>query len=392
MFKYVIASLGGFQFGYVVAIMACALNILIQKWDLSLFQQSVIVSAFLIGALPGSSTAGFFCELLGRKKAQQGIACLFFAGALIVTLSSSWPLLFLGRLLQGYAGGLNSVIAPLYIAEISPPQSRGSYVSFSAVAVTVGLLFAYALNFLFGPGLGWKWMFALGAVIAIIHGVGFFFLPESESHSSSKKTTYKQLLKLKYRPMLLRAIFLNVAQQITGINAIFYFAPILFKGITTTSSAFLPAVLIALTNFIASIISMFLVDRWGRKPLLIGSLGIMTISLISLISCYLVGIEGMKWTAILSVLIYVCGFALGIGPIPQLVSPEILPKEIRSEGLSFAVLMNWIMNFLVVSTFIHGTHYLSAAGIFSIYAGFCIASLWISYRYIPETKGIKLDR
>lgn len=393
LFKYFIASLGGFQFGYAIVTMAVSILSLTAHWNLSLAQQSLAVSAFLIGALPGSVFAGSLCNRIGRKRSQQLVAVFFGLGALIVINAPSLGYLILGRILQGFAGGLISVIGPLYLAEVSPASKRGAYVGFYPVAVTFGILFPYALKLLM-PEIEWKLFFMLGIIVSLIHWIGFFFLKDSLSaEDSSHSGSYRDLLLKKYRTPLMKSIFLNVFQQITGINAVIYFAPVLFReyGFHLPSLALLSATLIGFINFLVSIVSLLLLDRIGRRPLLIGGLVGMSLSLVMIVGCYLFDITLMKWPALIGILVYVGSFALGIGPITQLVSSELFPHQIRGQGMSFATFINWIFNFIVVATFMHAIYHFSPAGIFSIYAFFSIIAVMISYWSIPETKGIELN-
>jgi MFS transporter, SP family, galactose:H+ symporter len=227
-----------------------------------------------------------------------------------------------------------------------------------------------------------------------MHLVGFFFLPDSkppqqtETHSS-----WKALLEPGIRSALIIAILINVFQQITGVNAILYFAPSIFQasGFSSPSDALLPSVFIGIINFIMTIAATFLLDRWGRRPLLLVGISGMIISLVGLIVAFLSNEATMKWLATSSIMVYIASFAIGLGPIPQLLGTELFPRRVRAHGISIAGMSNWIFNFLVVFTFMGFTTKISHAGTFAVYAGFAVVTLYFILKYIPETKGRVLD-
>lgn len=380
--KYFIASLGGFQFGYAIGIMAGAILFLTPHFDLPLHLQGILVSALLMGALPGAAIAGPLSNRLGRKRSQQLIGLLFLIGSLILCFSGSISTVMIGRVIQGLAVGAIAVVAPMYIAEISPRERRGHFVSFYQLAVTIGILAAYALNLILAPH--WQWMFGLGAIPALIHIIGLKFLPDSLHHELS----HSGWSGIPMKPLLI-AVFLNVFQQITGINSIIYFAPMIFlnAGFDTPLLALMPPILVAAVNILFSYVALLLLDRLGRKPLLLSGITTMAIALVLLIGAFL---TTTKWLATTSILIYIAGFAVGLGPIPQLVTSEIFPQKYRAHGMSIGLMANWIFNFVVVFTFLDLSKRFSHAATFGFYALFSLVALYFSWRYIPETKGLQL--
>ncbi len=376
---------GAFQYGYTIAIMAGALLLLAPRYELDPSSQGFLVSAILFGALFGAVMAGMIADFLGRKKAQILIAAFFLIGTLVVVFSNSYESIIIGRVLQGLATGAISVIGPMYVAEVAPASLRGRYVSFYQLTLTFGIVCAYFTSYLFSGDGGFRWMFAIGIVPAIAQGIGFLFLPDSHAVQNAEKASWRTVFKKEYRPLLNIAVLVNFFQQLTGINAIIYFAPSIFTmcGFKSVSGAIFSAVLIGLVNFLSTIISIFLVDRKGRKPLLLVGLVGMFLSLVILsLSCSV-----SPWIAMTSLMFYVGFFAFGLGPIPQLLSSEIFPHSLRSRGMSVALLVSWICNFLVVFTFMDLVRYLTQAGAFLIYAVFALAALFIIWKKIPETKG-----
>lgn len=392
-FKYFIATLGGFQFGYAIGIMSGAILFMATQFSFSPEQQGLAVSAFLMGALPGTGIAGPLANRLGRKKTQQIMALLFLVGTFLVITSTALPQLMAARILQGIAAGGFSVVGPMYLAEVCPAASRGFFVGCYQLAVTLGIFVAYGVNWALSFSGSWQWMFALGAIPALTHFIGFFFLPESHSHQQVSHAPWKTLLEPGIRNILIIAILINVFQQITGVNAILYFAPSIFKasGFATASAALLPAVFLGIINFIMTILATFLLDKWGRRPLLIAGISGMIISLAGLSAAFLSNEATMKWLATSSIMIFIASFAISMGPIPQLLGTELFPRRVRGQAISIAGMSNWIFNFIIVFTFLDLTTRVSHAGTFAIYACFAVLALFFILKYIPETKGRTLD-
>ncbi len=392
--KYLISTLGGFQFGYAIGVMAGAILFIATQFALTPEQQGWVVSAFLIGTFPGATLAGALANYLGRKRAQQLVALLFFIGTLLLITASSIPMIFSGRILQGLAAGAISVIGPLYIAEISPPERRGTYIGWYQLAVTSGIFIAYGVNFLLASSSAWQWMFGLSLIPATLHFIGFFFLPDSRPvQTEQAKVSWKAFLEPGIRTALIITILINVFQQITGVNAILYFAPSIFQacGFTSPGAALLPPIFIGIVNFGMTIFVMFYLDRWGRKPLLLLGTGGMILSLIGMVIAFLSNEATMKWLATSSMMIYIASFAIGLGPIPQLVGPELFPRKLRGQGASFGGMSNWIFNFAVVFSFMDFTTRFSHAGTFAIYAFFGLLAFYFIWKFLPETNGKKLD-
>lgn len=391
--KYLIASLGGFQFGYAIGIMSGAILFITSQFGLTPSQEGLAVSAFLMGALPGTVIAGPLANRIGRKKTQQLMALLFLLGTFLAISSSALFQLVAARIVQGIASGGFSVVGPLYLAEVSPPENRGFFVNCYQLAVTVGIFIAYGVTWAFSFSGSWQWMFFLGAIPALFHLIGFFFLPESHSSDQQTPASWKTLFEPDFRNVFLIAVLINIFQQITGVNAILYFAPTLFQeiGFESASSALLPAVFLGSINFAMTIVASYLLDKWGRRPLLIAGISGMTLSLLGLSIAFLSGGEVMKGLATSCIMIFIASFAASFGPIPQLLGTELFPRRVRGQAMSIAIFSNWVFNLIVVYTFLDLATQLSHAGAFAIYAFFGILALFFILKYIPETKGQVLD-
>jgi SP family galactose:H+ symporter-like MFS transporter len=388
--KYCIAVLGAFQYGYTIAVMAGALLFLAPLYGLDLAQQGFLVSTVLMGALVGAAFSGMLAEGWGRKRAQIVIAGLFLIGTLGVACAFSLGAIIVGRIIQGIAVGAISVVGPMYIAEVSPVSTRGQNISFYQLAVTVGILCAYGASYVFAGEGAWRWMFAIGTLPAILQGVGFLFLPDTQSKNSHEPSSWRAVFKPELRTRLASAILINLFQQVTGINAIIYFAPSIFElcGFKSAASAIFSAVLLGGVNVLSTFISIFLIDHKGRKPLLLVGLGGMVVSLIALaFSCFSAHSGTSAALAVGSLMTYIGCFAFGLGPIPQLITSEMFSNATRSRGVTLAMMTNWLCNFLVVFTFMDLVTYVKASGAFLIYAALGVVAFYFVWKKIPETKG-----
>ncbi len=390
--KYCIAVLGAFQFGYTIAVMAGALLFLAPLFELDATRQGFLVSAVLIGALIGAAGAGMLAEKYGRKRAQIIIAAVMLVGTLVIVGAGTLEAIVVGRMIQGLGIGAITVVGPMYIAEVSPAEHRGKNVSFYQLSVTFGILCAYFVSYLFSGDGAWRWMFAVGIVPAILHGIGFLSMPESLP-LNRQNGSWKDLFQVRYRPHLVAALLINFFQQLSGINAVIYFAPSIFEmcGFKSATTAIFSAVLIGLVNFLSTIISIFLVDRAGRKPLLLVGLAGMVVSLIALALACLGTYSAAPWIATGSLMVYVGCFAFGLGPIPQLITSEMFPHHLRGKGASLSMIVSWVCNFFVVFTFMDLTTYVSETGTFLLYALFGMIAFYFIWKKIPETKGTPLE-
>lgn len=392
--KYLIATLGGFQFGYAIGIMAGAILFIATQFSLTTSQEGLAVSAFVMGAFLGSGIAGPLANAMGRKRVQQCLALVFILGTILVITGAALPQLIAARILQGIAAGGFFVVCPMYLAEVAPAAQRGFFVGCYQLAVTLGIFIAYCVNWALSFSGSWQWMFALGAIPALVHFIGFFFLPDSRPAEQQKSDVpWKVLLEPAVRNNLIVAILINVFQQVTGVNAILYFAPSIFQasGFLSASAALLPAVLLGSINFVMTALATCLLDKWGRRPLLILGISGMTLSLMGLSLAFLSSPETMKWLATSSIMIFIASFAISLGPMPQLLGTELFSRRIRGHAMSIAGMSNWTFNLIVVYTFLDLTKRLSHAGTFAIYGCFGILALFFILKCIPETKGRAID-
>lgn len=426
-----IAGMGGLLMGYDTGVISGALLFIKEEWALSAMSQGWIVSSVLIGAILGALTSGRITDLFGRKAVIITTALIFFVGSIATALADSPQMLMLSRLVIGFAIGITSYAVPLYISEISPDNIRGSLVSLNQLAITVGIVASYLVDQYFAPfAHGWRYMLFVGVVPAAILGLGMAILPNTPRWLVSKNQTeearkvlmmldpdnspelaiekiingikyapevgVKALLNPKLRKALIIGIGLMFIQQMTGINTVIYYAPTIFQmtGFQSAVAAISATVGVGIVNVLLTIVSIKLIDKIGRKPLLsIGLIG-MIISLFTIGAAFsftqLLG-DALKWVAVGSLLLYIASFAVSLGPVCLLVIAEVYPTRVRGLAMSFTILTNWLCNMIVALSFLPIMELLGKAWTFWIFGIISIVSWFFCYYYVPETKGKSLE-
>lgn len=425
-----IAALAGLLFGFDTGIISGALLFIQRDMQLTTIMQELIVSSVLLGAMFGSLASGSLTDRFGRRRLMLVISGLFIFGTLIATFASTVYTILLGRLFIGLAIGIGSYTAPLYIAEVSPVNLRGGLVSLNQLAITLGILCSYLINYSFvGTEGSWRWMFGIGIIPAILLSIGMLFLPESPrwlvKHNlieQAKKTlrqlrrtddvadeindiqnslrvrqaNFREIFSANIRPVLFLGAMLGLIQQVTGINTIIYYAPTIFQlaGFQDASSSILATVGIGVVNVLATIFAVFMLDKLGRRPLLLTGLTGMGISLLGLSLAFYANIDSavMPWIAMSCTFIYIICFAFSLGAILWLMVSEIFPLEIRATAMGIAVFSCWFWNFVVSSTFLTLLDAIGPGGAFLLYAIMCAGSFVFCYYKTPETTGVTLEQ
>jgi SP family galactose:H+ symporter-like MFS transporter len=427
-----VAALGGLLFGYDTGVISGALIFIRHQMALSPTMQGMVVAIALAGAAIGAALVGYLSDRIGRRRAILGAGLLFIAGAMISAVAPDIAVLVGGRFLVGLAIGVASMLTPLYLAEIAPAQDRGAVVSLNQLCITGGILVSYLVGYaLAHGGNGWRWMLALGAVPGIILSAGMLILPESprwlagrgrvddaaaalrrlrgtqdvaaELQSLRRDLTQethaaggvRELLSPRLRRPLVIGIGLAMFQQITGINTVIYFAPTIFQsaGLPSAATSILATAGVGAVNVILTIVSIRLIDRAGRRQLLLWSLSGMAVTLFILAGAFFVGTSGqLAWVAVLSVAAYVGFFAIGLGPVFWLLIAEIFPLALRGRAMSLATVANWGFNLIVSATFLDLVGALSSTGAFLVYAVLTVVALAFVATLVPETKGRSLEQ
>ncbi len=312
-----ISALGGMLFGYDIGVISGAILFIKKDFSLSAGLEEIVVSSVLLGSLAGAVGGGILADRLGRRKLLIFTAAVFGLGAIGAALAPGTAWLIIARVVAGAAIGVASFVAPLYISEIAPVAIRGKLVSINQVALTSGIVFSYLIDYAFAGSQAWRWMFAMAVIPAAAFGIGLVFIPDSPrwlagrghfdqaravlkrirppdkveaemsaiQHSvAQQQGNWSELLSPLLRSAMIVGIGLAIAQQITGINTVIYYAPTIFKfaGFSSASVAILASVGVGVVNVVFTVVAMQLIDRVGRRPLLLVSLAGMAVSLIVL--------------------------------------------------------------------------------------------------------------
>ncbi len=426
-----IAGLGGILYGFDVGIIAAALLFVRNTFALSTQMQEIVVSVVPAGTMVGAVVGGILSDRLGRRATLLWSAIIFILGSILAPLSPSVAVLVVARSMLGIAIGFTSVTAPVYVAELSPPQSRGRLIGLYQFALTFGIVFANLVGYWLASEESWRLMFAIGALPAAVFLALVLTVPESprwlfinnraqaaervllsytDSYGArlllediqkakaagSTHEKWSALLSPAARRGLLIAVGFVVLQQLCGINTIIYYGPQIFAlaGIDSNRHAIFASLLVTIVNMLATLVALVCVDRIGRKPLLYGGIGGMLVSLLLLAFTFgrvsgVTHTTGM--TAIICLMVYISCFAASMGPIAWILVGEVFPLRLRSRGAAAATLGYGISNTLVSLTFLTVIHRIGNALTFASLGFFCIITLLFTWLVIPETKGRDLE-
>lgn len=433
-----VAALGGLLFGYDTGVISGAIGPISQYFDLSPAAKGWAVSSVVIGCIGGALVAGRLSVIFGRKAVFMLAAIMFTASALGSGLADSFTVYIWWRIVGGLAVGMASVIAPMYISEMSPGYLRGRTVSLFQQSVVFGQMVVFFVNYFIAKGMaeswildyGWRWMLGSEAIVSIFFAVLIPFVPESprwlvlkgrlddartvlayfyraeaiESTLNDIQISFrtgkeKHQVSLRAKGMLglvMIGVFIAAAQQLTGINVVMYYAPDVLSTVTSSNeNALLQTSIMGVTFVGGNLMGMLLIDKVGRRPLLIaGSLG----SIVAMTFLGLVISGGQTGiSALIALILYVISFAISWGCVCWTLISEIFPNAIRSRAMSLAVAAQWLMGFIVTQTFpmLRENDFLNQAvgGGFSfwLYAVLTFLSLLVVLRYVPETKGKTLE-
>jgi len=423
------AALGGLLFGYDTGVISGALIFIRTQFGLTTFQQELVVSVVLVGATVGALSGGRLADVFGRRFMLLITALIFVTGALVCAAAPSLNFLVIGRLIVGLGIGFSTSTVPIYISEVSPPQARGWQVSLFQLAITIGILAAYLVDYVFTQSGSWRWMLGIAVVPGAILGLGMIRMPESprwlaeHGHSSQAREVlarirgteniesewleiqqtlartdeqgrFSDLFGPSTRTALVIGVGLAIFQQVTGINTVIYYAPLIVQsaGIPSASGAILATAGIGLVNVLMTVVAMWLIDRMGRRPLLLIGIAGMIFSLAVLGFVFRVPTGStLAWLAVITLMVYVASFAISLGPIFWLLIAEIYPLRIRGIAEGTAAGVNWTFNFLVSFTFLTLLETLGASWTFWLYAVLAVASWLFAYYLVPETKGRTLE-
>ncbi|MBQ7823888.1 MAG: sugar porter family MFS transporter [Bacteroidaceae bacterium] len=425
-----VAVNGGLLFGLNMAGISGAVNSIQDFFSLTDNGIGIVVSSLTIGCLLGALFTGMLADKFGRKKIFLSVALLFILSSLGCAFAQSGLMLIFFRVIAGFGVGAVSVVGPMYISEVAPAGKRGMLVSYNQFAITTGILLAYAIDYflLDIPG-SWRYMLAVPAFFSSLFLFLLLFLfPESprwlvangKKHEAEKilcniggevfaqqekeaiensirqennkeKAAFSEIFRGKIGRVVLLGTLLAAFQQITGINAVVNYAPVIFEQTGVGGdTALLQSVLVGLINFLCTIVALWLVDSKGRKVLLLWGAAGMIVSLAYLTASFAFSWSGMG--VLVSLLVYIAFFAASFAPVMWVVTSEMFPNRIRGYALSFSTGISWACTFLTVQFSPWVLNNYGGAALFGFFGMFSILAFFFVLFYIPETKGKSLEQ
>jgi sugar porter (SP) family MFS transporter len=421
-------SLGGFLFGMDTALISGVERSIQQLWNMSDAMTGQVVAGALYGTIIGAIFGGMPAQYLGRKKALFYIGLIFLISAVGSALApDAWALMFF-RFIGGLSVGASSVVAPMYIAEISPTEKRGQLTALFQFNLVLGIMIAYFSNWLIGASApdAWRWMLGVEAIPALAFSIMVLFVPESPRWLVLKKGDHDEALRIlgiidppnaekslaeieqnrfhkneaglkeffsgKYRLPIILAFLFAFFNQASGINAVIYYAPRIFEASgMAVSSALLSTVGIGVVNILFTMMGMALIDRMGRRFLMyIGSIGyIISLTMVAILFSNGSANSGILLTLILFV--FIASHAIGQGAVIWVFISEIFPNKVRSWGNSLGSTTHWIFAAIIAGNFPYVAGKLGQAPIFGFFAFMMVLQLLFVWRIMPETKGVSLE-
>lgn len=418
-----ISALGGYLFGFDFAVISGALPFLQRDFGLNAYWEGFATGSLALGAIGGCVVAGWIADKFGRKRGLLVAALIFALSSIAMALSPSRDLFIASRLVAGIGVGMASMLSPMYIAEISPAHLRGRMVAINQLTIVIGILLTNLINYsLRNSGDdAWRWMFGLGFIPSAIFFIGALFLPESplwlikaglktdaervlnkigdndftrhsmmnieRSLKGSTRTSFAEVFKKGVLPAVSIGIGLAVFQQLCGINTVFNYAPRIFESIgASQDDQLLQTVFIGGINLVVTIVAMMLVDKIGRRPLmLLGSAGLV---ILYVVIAQMLNLQNpnVSWFLLSAIGLY----GLSLAPVTWVLISEIFPNRVRSEATSIAVISLWIAYFVLVFTFPVVFEKLQHQS-FYIYALVCFIGFFFVFRCVKETKGKTLE-
>ncbi|MCF8566546.1 sugar porter family MFS transporter [Alicyclobacillus tolerans] len=429
----IVAALGGLLFGYDTAVISGAIGFMQQKFALGSVMTGWVVSSLLVGAIVGAGIAGVLSDKYGRKGMLIVAAILFSLGSIGSAIPSAISEFVAARILGGIGIGISSTLVPLYIAEIAPAKYRGRLVSLNQLAVVIGISAIYFVNRsvanagtpAWDVSSAWRWMFGLGLIPGMAFMILLSFVPKSprwlqkqsksdlalqvleringkqqaeielrqieQSIRKESAGSIRQLFKPGMRVALWVGVVLAVLQQVTGINAIMYYAPEIFKQTGAgTNASLTETIIVGAVNLVFTIVALWLIDKVGRKALLLVGTAVMTISLFVVGYAFHTG-NTHGPVVLVFILLFVAAFAVSMGPIVWLVIAEIFPTSIRGRATAVASVALWAADYLVSQTFpilLGGT---GPSMTFWVFALLSLVAFVFTLKVVPETKEKSLE-
>jgi len=424
-----VAALAGLLFGYDAGIISGAILFIKKSFAADPEKIGYIVAAVPFGALCAAAFCGRINDLIGRKFTLIIAAIMFMAGSIVCAYAPDIDVLVIGRVILGLAVGLGSFTAPIYIAEIAREQNRGALVTLNQLAITIGILLSYGVDYHFAATGDWRSMLGFGFVPAVPLLLCVLFLPYSprwlvsndryeeakkvltdihgEHHAQVEMAEIESVIghtKMRLRDffaagflrVLMLGIMVSVFTQAIGINAIIYYAPTIFQltGASEATSSILATVGIGVVNVLFTIVAIFLFDRLGRRFMLLGGLLGIIASLVIVTVAFSYGVSAgpLAWITLLSCVLFVAFQAMSTGPSCWLIPSEIFPTRARGVGMGLSVASNWGTNVLVAFFFPIMLQDWGTGWSFATFLIIAIVAWVLFYLFVPEAKGVSLEK
>eukprot|EP00127_Corallochytrium_limacisporum_P004729 Clim_evm83s172 gene=Clim_evmTU83s172 len=429
LYLSLIASMGGFLFGYDTGVVSGAIVLIAKDLELSSIMQGIVVAGAVLGAWFGSYIGSYLSDRTGRRPTIIISAIAFTVGALLMGAARNTTMLVFGRVVAGLGVGIASQAIPMYLAEMSPAKKRGAIIVFYNTQITFGQFVATVVNgFLVNTPNNWRWMLGVSGIPSFLQLVlAYAFLVEtprwcvmkskmdrashileklkgepgtvelaelaeeaSRTHGGLEVTIWDKLTHKPFLKALVLGCSLQLIQQLVGINTVMYFSStiLLKSGIKDDTWAVWLAAPVAFVNFAFSLVSIPIAHKFSRRGVLLGSLAGVAISLALLSISFRTGVPLLSLSAMV---LYLACFASGMGPMPWTINSEIYGSHYRSAGTGIATSMNWAANFVVSLTFLSLIDAFRPEGTFLLYAAFAVVGWIYFFLKLPETKGIRLE-
>lgn len=428
----IVSALGGLLFGFDTAVVSGAVGFMEDRFDLSKLQVGWAVSSLIIGCIVGAAISGILGDRFGRKKVLIAAAILFIVSSIGSAIPDTFSAFIVARIIGGIGIGITSTLCPLYNAEIAPAKYRGRLVALNQLAIVTGIFLTYFVNLwisrsgdeAWGIASAWRWMFGVGAIPGLLFMILLFFVPESPrwlikqgraaaalpillrihgeelakkevidiKHSFEQESgSLRQLFSPGLRIALIVGVGLAVLQQVTGINAVMYYAPEIFKATGAgTNASLIQTILVGFINLLFTLVALWLIDKVGRKALLLVGSASMSICLIVIGIAFQTG-HAAGPLVLIFILLYVASFAISLGPVVWVIMSEIFPNRIRGKATAIAAMALWAADYLVSQSFPPMLSSTGPAATFWIYGGMALLAFLFTWRVVPETKGKSLE-
>ena len=430
-YRYVIflactAALGGLLFGFDIAIITGAGPFILHAFSLGDLGLGWAFSSLLFGCVLGSFIAGRLTDRYGRRRLLIFVAVLFALTSVATALAEGFTSFVVARFLGGLAVGAVSLLSPMYVSEVSPPSIRGRLGAMYQMSIVIGILTSYGINYLLrNTGTNnWRWMFLTGVLPSVIFLVFVLLAPESPRYLTLAgkpdaafavleriggtatartqlaeiaatvhmgKPSWRALLRPAVRRALIVSAFLSVLIHVSGINTIIDYAPAIFQSAGWKIDAALASTfLVGITELVFTVASLWMIDRFGRKPLYIGGSFGMAVALVLLVITVVTG--RFHGALVLGLILgYLAFFCACIGPVYWTLVPEIFPNDVRGMAMTFPVLIQWVANALVVLLFPYAFHVIGKSFTFGFLGVMCVCQAVFTWMSVPETKNKRLE-